>query len=193
QGVLVADAGEDDARLRAHLDTAAEGVPGEMHVTLMPTLACNLACTYCFQKDTPAFTKMSDEDRDRSLEWILRRIDERALSALHLHYFGGEPLTRKPFLLHTAEILHSAMRARAAPDRRELPAPPGRFLRAAPRAPRRGGADSAPRSGALQARHRRHAGSGGDLYHLRRRQGGSAGAGATEPLRRFPAPRAPHG
>jgi uncharacterized protein len=32
---------------------------------------------------------------------------------LHLHYFGGEPLTRKPFLLHTAEVLHSAMRARA--------------------------------------------------------------------------------
>src|SRR5947207_3207823 len=113
QGILVADTGEDDARLRAHLDTAAEGIPGEMHVTLMPTLACNLACTYCFQKDTPAFTRMSDENRDLSLEWILQRIDERALSALHLHYFGGEPLTRKPFLLHTAEVLHSAMRARA--------------------------------------------------------------------------------
>src|SRR5207249_4011110 len=51
QGLLVADAAEDDARLRAHLDNAAEGIPGEMHVTLMPTLVCNLACTYCFQKD----------------------------------------------------------------------------------------------------------------------------------------------
>src|SRR5437763_892688 len=41
------------------------------------------------------------------------RPGEHVLSPLPLHYFGGEPLTRKPFLLHTAEILHSAMRARA--------------------------------------------------------------------------------
>jgi uncharacterized protein len=112
QGVLVAGRDEDDARLRAHLEAASEGEPGEMRVTLMPTLACNIACTYCFQKDSPAFTKMSDEDRDLALEWILRRVDERALRVLHVHYFGGEPLTRKAFVLHTAEVLHESMRAR---------------------------------------------------------------------------------
>ena len=56
QGVLVEDGflvegrGEDDARVAAHLDKAREGVPGTMYVTLMPTLQCNLACNYCFQK-----------------------------------------------------------------------------------------------------------------------------------------------
>ena len=42
-GFLVEDRRADDEQLRHHLDRAAEGVPGEMHVTLMPTLACNLA------------------------------------------------------------------------------------------------------------------------------------------------------
>ena len=45
-GFLVRSRAEDDVNLRAHLDRAADGIAGTMHVTLMPTLACNLACTY---------------------------------------------------------------------------------------------------------------------------------------------------
>src|SRR4051812_35950090 len=50
QGFLVQDRAHDDRRLRAYLDVVARGEPGVMSITLMPTLACNLACTYCFQK-----------------------------------------------------------------------------------------------------------------------------------------------
>jgi uncharacterized protein len=81
-------------------------------VTLMPTLRCNLACTYCFQKEHPAFERMSSPTEDATLEWILRQVDERALPRLHIHYFGGEPTTRKDFCLHTAEVLSAAMKAR---------------------------------------------------------------------------------
>jgi uncharacterized protein len=111
-GFLVHDRAEDDERLREYLDRASDGVPGQMHVTLMPTLACNLACDYCFQKEHPAFGKMHAQTEDATVEWILRAIDERKLRTLHVHYFGGEPLTRKDFLLRTAEILSSAMAAR---------------------------------------------------------------------------------
>ena len=111
-GFLVRDRGEDDARVRAYLDKASEGIPGTMYVTLMPTLQCNLACNYCFQKEHPAFTKMSSPTEDATLEWILRRIDERGLHTLHVHYFGGEPTTRKDYCLRSAEVLAAAMRAR---------------------------------------------------------------------------------
>src|SRR4051794_31903651 len=111
-GFLVEDRGEDDARLRAHLDRAANGIDGTMFVTLMPTLACNLACTYCFQNEHPAFGKMHRPTEDATLEWILRAVDERGLRTLHVHYFGGEPLTRKDFMLRTAEALSASMRAR---------------------------------------------------------------------------------
>lgn len=111
-GFLSAGRSEDDARLRAHLDRAREGVPGAMFVTLMPTLACNLACTYCFQKDHPATGRMSAPVERATLEWILRRVDERGLRHLNVHFFGGEPLTRKPFCLHAAEVLSASMAAR---------------------------------------------------------------------------------
>jgi uncharacterized protein len=111
-GFLVEDRSADDERLREHLDRAADGVPGEMHVTLLPTLACNLACDYCFQKEHPASGKMQQKTEEATVEWILRAIDERKLRALHVHYFGGEPLTRKDFVLRTAEILSASMAAR---------------------------------------------------------------------------------
>jgi uncharacterized protein len=111
-GFLVEDRAEDDSRLRGYLQKASDGIPGTMFVTLMPTLQCNLACTYCFQKEHPAFTKMSSPTEDATLEWILRTIDERALAKLHVHYFGGEPTTRKDYCLRTAEILSASMAAR---------------------------------------------------------------------------------
>jgi uncharacterized protein len=111
-GFLVRSRAEDDVNVRAFLDRAAEGIAGTMHVTLMPTLACNLACTYCFQKEHPAFTKMQQDTERATLEWILRGIDERGLSALHVHYFGGEPLTRKDFMLRSAGVFSASMSAR---------------------------------------------------------------------------------
>jgi uncharacterized protein len=114
QALLVEDGAEDDARLRTFLEAAAEGIPGTMYVTLMPTLACNLACTYCFQKEHPAFTKMKQPMEAATMEWVLRKVDAAASRRLQVHYFGGEPLTRKDFLLRTAQVFSSAMAARGA-------------------------------------------------------------------------------
>jgi len=111
-GFLVEARAVDDERLRAHLDQASEGVPGTLFVTLMPTLQCNLACNYCFQKDFQAFTKMSPHTAEATLEWIIRLVDERKLRTLNVHYFGGEPTTRKDFCLQSAKVLQSAMQAR---------------------------------------------------------------------------------
>lgn len=112
EGLLVEDKGEDDLRLRGFLEAASNGMPGTMYITLMPTLICNLACNYCFQKDHPSFTKMQDPVEASTVEWILRRVDEAKSRKLLLHYFGGEPLTRKDLLLRTAEIFSASMAAR---------------------------------------------------------------------------------
>ena len=63
---------------------------GTVSALVSTSYACNLACTYCFQKDTPAFTKMRDATRDAALEWIVRRVDERACHTLHVHFFGAD-------------------------------------------------------------------------------------------------------
>ena len=112
QGFVVEGRAVDDRRLRERLENSAKGIPGTMYVTLMPTLACNLACTYCFQQDSPAFNKMTDATEEATLEFILRKVDEAATPRLLVHYFGGEPLTRKDLVLRTAEVLSASMAAR---------------------------------------------------------------------------------
>ncbi len=112
EGFLIADRADDDGRLRAYLEEAAQGIPGAMHVTLMPTLACNLACSYCFQKDSPAFNRMTSDSEAATLEWVLARVDQAASRKLVVHYFGGEPLTRKDYVLRTAAFFAASMRAR---------------------------------------------------------------------------------
>src|SRR5207248_10659467 len=67
-----------------------------------------------FQKDHPSFTKMKTDTESATVEWVLRKVDEAASRKLLLHYFGGEPLTRKDYLLRTAEIFSASMLARGA-------------------------------------------------------------------------------
>lgn len=109
---LVADEAEDETRLRRYLEAACLGIPGTLYVTLMPTLACNLACTYCFQKDQPATAKMDERVEGEMVQWVLGKLDVAGCRRLLVHYFGGEPLTRKDFLLRTAGVFHASMAAR---------------------------------------------------------------------------------
>jgi uncharacterized protein len=112
-GFLVADRRADDDRLRRHLEQTAKGVPGTMYITLMPTLVCNLACTYCFQKESPAFNHMAPAVESSTVDWILRRVGDSGCRKLVVHYFGGEPLTRKDYILRTAKTFSAAMAAHA--------------------------------------------------------------------------------
>ena len=59
--------------------------------TIIPTFACNLACTYCYEghgdvlKDT-----MNDETIRRTIEFIKKKAVGR--KALNMNFYGGEPL-----------------------------------------------------------------------------------------------------
>ena len=111
-GLLVADDAADDTRLAGHWRRSSEGMPDTLYVTLMPTLACNLACTYCFQKDHPATGRMSAETEAAAQAYVLQRVDSSGTGRLLVHYIGGEPLTRKDLLLRTAAVFSRAMAER---------------------------------------------------------------------------------
>jgi uncharacterized protein len=111
-GFLVEGRAADDERLAAFWNRASEGMPGTMYVTWLPTLACNLACTYCFQKDHPAAGHMSAETEAATVDFILRQVDQGGTPRLLVHFIGGEPLTRKDLIRRSARALADAMAAR---------------------------------------------------------------------------------
>jgi uncharacterized protein len=111
-GFLVNGDEADEARLAASMKRAGEGMPGTAHVTVLTTLACNLACTYCMQKDHPQTGHMSAEVEAASLEWIENVAVRPGTQKLEILYIGGEPLTRKDFILRTAERLSRSVRQR---------------------------------------------------------------------------------
>jgi len=111
-GLVVPDGAADAIRLAEHLGAVGRGPRGAAFVTLMPTLACNLACTYCFQKDHPAYGRMSEATEAATLAFVERHLDANRPSELVVHYFGGEPLLRKDFLLRTVRAFEAVASAR---------------------------------------------------------------------------------
>lgn len=62
-----------------------------VHVTLVPTMACNFHCDYCYQNEYRTHKAMSVETQESTLRFVrnLIRSGQRGLS---VDWYGGEPL-----------------------------------------------------------------------------------------------------
>ena len=69
--------------------------PSVFNLTLLPTLSCNFACRYCFEKGSPT-NRMSDDVSNR----VLKLVEKQARYHLRtdLSWFGGEPLLEKDLI-----------------------------------------------------------------------------------------------
>jgi len=59
-------------------------------LTIAPTLGCNFACVYCYEKDSQKNVFMSEEVQDKIVEYIKRQI--KYLQSVNITWYGGEPL-----------------------------------------------------------------------------------------------------
>ena len=64
--------------------------PDTLALTVLPTMACNLRCVYCFQARRAVV--MSAETRDAVVADVERRAREDGIEHLEVDWFGGEPL-----------------------------------------------------------------------------------------------------
>jgi uncharacterized protein len=73
--------------------------PRRLHLTILPTEACNFACPYCYETHKPGLMKPG------VVKSIKRLLDSRAneLSELELTWFGGEPLLAPDLILEICE------------------------------------------------------------------------------------------
>ena len=63
----------------------------KLDLTVLPSMDCNLRCWYCFEDHVPE-SRMSEEIQRRIVRYVEKRVENGEINALHLEYFGGEPL-----------------------------------------------------------------------------------------------------
>ncbi len=74
---------------------------GETRYTILPTLACNARCTYCYEEGMEQ-TTMAPETVEQTIRYIL---SSRASGTVKLTWFGGEPLLCEPVIDRISESL----------------------------------------------------------------------------------------
>lgn len=65
--------------------------PDTISLVIAPTLACNLNCVYCFESNNKSNKFMDEQTINDIINYISNRISRRT-KALHITWFGGEPL-----------------------------------------------------------------------------------------------------
>ena len=90
-GFLVDDEADELADLRARYRTDAASTAA-LCLMVAPTLSCNLACPYCYEREVKHPGAMDGETMDALVAFIERQRDERGFSKLKVGWYGGEPL-----------------------------------------------------------------------------------------------------
>lgn len=89
-----------------------------LFLTIVPTLACNLRCTYCFQQEIPRGRAMTRAVQDGLVEFVRRKLD--GCASLIVQWFGGEPLLRWTAIRELSGTFLGLCRERGAAYRAEL-------------------------------------------------------------------------
>lgn len=118
-GFLVPGRDHDTQALDEYL-AAVRSDSSELNVTVLTTLQCNFACSYCYQGDREDWNKfaqkMTLETSARVAAWIEREMDRVRPETFVLTFFGGEPLLNLPVLYELAERLWRASAERGIPQ-----------------------------------------------------------------------------
>lgn len=86
---LVEDDVDEVALVRAANLRARYRSPA-MRVTVIPTLACNFSCWYCYEAHRPS--RMSSDAVEAAIRFMQLQLEATAKKQLTLDWFGGEPL-----------------------------------------------------------------------------------------------------
>lgn len=72
-----------------------------IHLLYVPTLACNLNCTYCYlgKQTTEAKLRTDISRAESTLEYALSKLTSEGITAFNLSLHGGEVTTLPPFVL----------------------------------------------------------------------------------------------
>ncbi len=91
-GMLVDDDFNETADYLSRYEQSKER-GGKLSVMLFMATSCNLGCPYCYQSaPTKPGNVIRKESLDRFVSWVKWEIENNAITALELKFYGGEPL-----------------------------------------------------------------------------------------------------
>lgn len=93
-GIALSDDSIDEYELVNNVRLQKRLSNKEYHLTINPTLNCNLACWYCYESHNPN-SNMSFDILDRIKKHLVFQKESTNFKILSLNLFGGEPFLRK--------------------------------------------------------------------------------------------------
>ncbi len=105
-GVLVDDDVDEKKLFDNWYDSKIQNPEGMLNLVVVTTMACNLRCSYCYEKNQLDNSKnMTRETAEQFVEWTKKQIRARPIETLDIVYFGGEPLMNKNIVFYMSEEL----------------------------------------------------------------------------------------
>jgi uncharacterized protein len=89
-GMIVEDRDEEKRAVSCHFEELNKTNTG-LDLIVVLNMDCNFACKYCYEGDMKGHIYMSEGTATRLIDFIRKRFTEDK-RALHLDFFGGEPL-----------------------------------------------------------------------------------------------------
>lgn len=76
-----------------------------LNLVIAPTMNCNFACTYCYEKNKLNTCQMSEEIQEAVINYIEQYAD--SIKNLRIEWYGGEPLLATKVIAHLNERILS--------------------------------------------------------------------------------------
>ncbi|MES0030406.1 radical SAM protein [Mesorhizobium sp. M0040] len=106
-GYLVAQANDEITEIRERFWRARGEAP--VVITITTTMDCNLACYYCYEERSAS--RLKTDDVNSLVTLALERVAASRRPALHVDWYGGEPLLNPEFIETASMALQEACAA----------------------------------------------------------------------------------
>lgn len=101
--VLVSDE-KDELEGIEEKSLLARSVSDTFGLVIVPSMACNMNCHYCFENKSNQQT-LSTESSQALTNFVREKLSDRRLKSLHVRWFGGEPLNNPDLIESTMTSL----------------------------------------------------------------------------------------
>ncbi len=96
QRMIVKNDKEDSKLLETYFKEIKKTAESSLEVTILTTFACNFACVYCVEEGVISRIRMDEETAEKTIEYIQKEARRLKVEAVHLYFYGGEPLMHIP-------------------------------------------------------------------------------------------------